>query len=146
MSAETVRAPRKAAAKSQDPDGAAAPLPVAVGQVEAFPFAPGRCAVHPHLQLVDHDTAGRRSYSWTPDRRLVLCPDPSHAPAAPAPRYGSAAGDQLDAYRCTWCGGRLYPEGSGWGISDRKVFCRPLCRLQAFRAAKRAQEEAPAHA
>lgn len=85
---------------------------------------PGYCSIHPNQRLVSRRAAGIRVYGWTagPDVVCVMC-------------QGTAE-DPLEAFRCRWCGGRLYePSTRTWGQNERREFCGHRCRQRANRAA-----------
>lgn len=98
-------------------------LPAALAGTE--PIRPGHCSDHPNQPLVTHRQAGQRY--WGVHDPAVVC-------------VMCIADGNLDGrLRCVWCGGRLVPPGTpSWSLSERRAYCSPLHRLQAFRARQRA--------
>jgi hypothetical protein len=86
--------------------------------------SPGTCSEHGR-ELVDHRSAGLRWFAF--EDPATVCPAADHP--------------ELERERCRWCGGPLFDLTlARWRQSDRRTYCKPLCRLHAHRARIRAEK------
>jgi hypothetical protein len=99
----------------------------------------GTCSEH-REPLVTREQYGSNRGGWGRGegyRVAIVCPRPEHGEPYKG-WYGRDRTPPVDALRCAWCGGRLYPEGTEqWDVRGRRAYDSELHRLQAFRYRRR---------